>query len=415
MGSLGAETPYFDQADLGNVPNVIARGDLLSERIVPLGDDLPSFTVPGMLGLGSYTFGFSVDRGELPKGSFITAHLAPECDNDVIVQTFNPDIAIDKKTNGISASTPEEAVAVAPGEVITWSFDVINTGGVAYSAKDIQVIDPILGRAVAGPPGIAPNSLLLPGETWTYSLSGVAEDLLALDSENPILVGLQRVTIDFNTDAVGDPLAAGTIMTDQYAGLGLTISQIGRVGQPAFGAMIFDSFNPTGGDEDLRTTDKGNVLIISEDGNSANPDDAWFGGSFIFDFDYLVNDFQVTLLDMDEGDALIFGYRRGEDGSYQEVGRTTVEGRPGNDGLISEADLLTNAGGFDRIEIKLDGSGAVTDLQYEYLFPVFQNTAQVAINGLSGITALDSSHYYNGSLISSPLVETISLASSGLV
>ena len=37
--------------------------------------------------------------------------------------------------------------------------------------------------------------------------------------------------------------------------------------------MIFDSANPTGGDQDLASDTLGGLLIISEDGDSSDPDD----------------------------------------------------------------------------------------------------------------------------------------------
>ena len=49
-------------------------------------------------------------------------------------------------------------------------------------------------------------------------------------------------------------------------------------------AMIFDSADPTGGDNDLATVDQQNILIISEDADSTDPDDNAAGGTLIFHF-----------------------------------------------------------------------------------------------------------------------------------
>ena len=55
--------------------------------------------------------------------------------------------------------------------------------------------------------------------------------------------------IDFEIDAHGNPLAAGDIITDQWATWGVHVTTDDPVNRPA---MIFDSANPTGNVGDLR-------------------------------------------------------------------------------------------------------------------------------------------------------------------
>ena len=69
--------------------------------------------------------------------------------------------------------------------------------------------------------------------------------------------------IDFND------LSTGTVVDNEYAAKGVTISASGGANK----AMIFDTANPTGGDHDLGTSNLGKALIISEDGDSHDPDD----------------------------------------------------------------------------------------------------------------------------------------------
>lgn len=111
-------------------------------------------------------------------------------------------------------------------------------------------------------------------------------------------------TIDF------EGIPAGTIVSTVHGDGGSTVGVFGY--NPNFGspnaAMIFDSSNPTGGDDDLGTPNNdfggpgfgiggqsgslfvnnvalGNLLIISEDLNSGDPDDAdVVGAAFHFDF-----------------------------------------------------------------------------------------------------------------------------------
>ena len=74
-------------------------------------------------------------------------------------------------------------------------------------------------------------------------------------------------TIDFND------LSGGTIVDNEYQSAGVTI-QAWTAGGVGNRAMIFDTSNPTGGDYDLATSNLGNALIVSEDGDSHDPDDA---------------------------------------------------------------------------------------------------------------------------------------------
>ncbi|MEM1042614.1 MAG: hypothetical protein AAGI91_08295, partial [Bacteroidota bacterium] len=60
--------------------------------------------------------------------------------------------------------------------------------------------------------------------------------------------------INFDTDAGGQALAAGTVVDDEYAAFGITVTTNDPVNNPA---MIFDSANPTGGDDDLLTPGTG--------------------------------------------------------------------------------------------------------------------------------------------------------------
>lgn len=76
-------------------------------------------------------------------------------------------------------------------------------------------------------------------------------------------------------------LSAGTVVDNEYSAEGVTVSAVGGSGQ----AMIFDTANPTGGDWDLQTNNLGKALIISEDGDSSDPDDNASGGILRFTFD----------------------------------------------------------------------------------------------------------------------------------
>lgn len=155
-------------------------------------------------------------------------------------------------------------------------------------------------------------------------------------------------TLDFN------PFAAGTVIDDEYEGV--TVSATGGSGQ----AMVFDSANPTGGDDDLGSDTLGGVLIVSEDGDSSDPDDNAAGGSIFFDFDNAVRMKSITLKDIEEtggeGTRLIF---------YNEAG-DVIENhfvQPTGDG--GEVTLQLFVPGTFRCEVRFPGSGAVDNVTFD--------------------------------------------------
>ena len=127
-------------------------------------------------------------------------------------------------------------------------------------------------------------------------------------------------------------------------------------------AMIFNSDLPTGSDSDLVTPGPGvnnnvpkdNILIVSEDGDSSDPDDCGYGGVLKFKFDPPAFASSVGLLDVEEGARILVFNPSGS--SYPiDVPSTTDNGYvsvPIND-VVS------------RINVKFFASGAVTELEYE--------------------------------------------------
>lgn len=174
--------------------------------------------------------------------------------------------------------------------------------------------------------------------------------------------------------------AAGTIIDDQYASNGVTISGFRShdAGQtnPPNAVMIFNTANPTGGDLDLSSSTRGNVLIISEDFNSANPDDEAHGGTFVFEFDREADVESLVFLDTEEPEPIIRlfdenGVQIGDD----IIGPVTTDGGEGIANI--------NVSGVHRMEIELQGSGAIDNLIYTLKGEqqvVEEDTANVKIN-----------------------------------
>jgi len=159
-------------------------------------------------------------------------------------------------------------------------------------------------------------------------------------------------TLDFNG------FGAGTVIDDEYlASDGVTVSATGGAGQ----AMVFDTSNPTGGDEDLASDTLGGVLIISEDGDSSDPDDNASGGTIAFDFEDGVRVKFITLKDIEEMASgqqtrLVFFDENGNQISDQFVEPT------GDGGEVTiSLDVLNVA----RMEIQFPGSGAVDNLVFD--------------------------------------------------
>lgn len=156
-------------------------------------------------------------------------------------------------------------------------------------------------------------------------------------------------TIDFNN------LATGETVMDQYADIGVRISATATppgVDQ----AMIFDTNNPTGGDDDLATDNLDNVLIISEDGNASNPDDNATGGSFTFTFDNPAVIKSLTFLDLEQPARLFF---------FDESGALLSEQFVPPNGNNGQSVIELFVTGTSRFEVQLTGEGAIDNLVFD--------------------------------------------------
>jgi hypothetical protein len=150
----------------------------------------------------------------------------------------------------------------------------------------------------------------------------------------------------------GQTLSAGTVITSQYASQGITIST-----SDPDGVMIFDTDNPTGGDTGLGIN-RGNALIISEAGDSANPNAADAGGTLSFDFDDLVGINEVGLVSGDAGCYSSVSFF-GESGNLLE----TLQIISLDDGDYYQ--LGVDVDQVSRMDVTFTGDGAVTGLSYE--------------------------------------------------
>ena len=175
----------------------------------------------------------------------------------------------------------------------------------------------------------------------TFDSNATSEETTELNPD------FDRVRNSINFDEHN--LAAGTIVTDQFYGVEFSSSS-------EFGMMLFDTNNITGEDFDLESTNLKNALIISEDGDRADPDDNAAGGMINVEFEDLVSVNSIGLLDIDEpGSSLTF---------YDENSNLieTVEIDSLDDNSFQEITVdLDNVASFD---LNLTGGVAVTGIDY---------------------------------------------------
>lgn len=273
---------------------------------------------------GRYLFTVDANGGELDPGTYSVQFIAPAGYEFTLLNEGTDDTIdsdADETTNGMTATTTLES-----GEVdLTLDVGLFTTG-----IELIKYVDAIV------------------------------------DQE-------EMVMIDF------DNLSAGDIVSNQYPG----VTIYGKNARDPYAgnrAMVFDSANPTGYDYDLgspneefggpgigsgggsssagpNSTALGNVLIISEDGDSNDPDDEAHGGWIKFTFDHPVRIDAIDLLDIDSnesgGSVITLSTENGT--SYVNVPAL------GNNSFQS---IPVGAENVNELKVKFVGSGALAKLKY---------------------------------------------------
>ncbi len=303
----------------------------------------------------------------LKKSSLILAQGENNLDQDFGYQLQTPDIEIKKFVNGEDANTAEDAVEIIPGEDAIFTYEVTNTGNVPFAASEVIVTDdngtPDDNSDDFNPTfnvssDVGGDGILSPGEIWLYSETLAAQDLLTVTN----------TIIDFETDGEGNPLSAGTIIDDEYQNLGLTVSAT------QFGAMLFDSANPTGGDLDLSIPGLNNILIISEDGDSSDPDDNAGGGKITFTLDNPVDFNSIDFVDIEESGGTVV--------TTDIDGNITTTSIP-NPGDNSFKTLTINDDNVVKVEVNLVGSGAISGLDFDTITDgIYTNIGKVVADGV---------------------------------
>ncbi|MEM9219128.1 MAG: SdrD B-like domain-containing protein, partial [Cyanobacteria bacterium P01_F01_bin.150] len=151
-------------------------------------------------------------------------------DQDFGYQPGNPDIDIEKFVNGIDVTDINDLPEIEAGADVTFTYEVTNTGNVAFNLSDIVVVDD------DGTPGntaddftpqlvnssdVNGDNVLSPGETWLYKSQTVAaQDLTTATADKDV-----RFTLTGNSPLDGPD---GNVRTFTKDGVSVDVSAFSR-------------------------------------------------------------------------------------------------------------------------------------------------------------------------------------------
>ena len=241
--------------------------------------------------LSDFTGDFTVDFGGAAKGDVGTIDPIPS----------NPDIDIEKLTNGVDADDLEDAVQVDPGDLVVFTYQVTNTGDVPFDFDDVEIVDDngtpgdmsddvstASGDIVFLPASdVGGDMILSPGETWQYEYATTAQDL-----EGP------GVTFDFSGSSPLDG-PDGNIRTYTSDGVSVNVSAFSSdKTTDVFSTAYLGSYS---GGLGVTDSSEGNGS-----GNKHTVDNAGMNNYVLFEFDqevvidstflgYVVDDSDLTI------------------------------------------------------------------------------------------------------------------------
>ncbi|MCB9137837.1 MAG: hypothetical protein H6642_05765 [Caldilineaceae bacterium] len=101
-----------------------------------------------------------------------------------------PEIAIIKYTNGADANDPNGpgVPIIEPGDTVTWTYHVTNTGTVSIAEIDITVTDNVEGTITDIIDKGDGDDILAPDEVWIYQAVGIAVDLVSPPSDAGLIL-----------------------------------------------------------------------------------------------------------------------------------------------------------------------------------------------------------------------------------
>ncbi len=176
-------TPVFDQVITGNADDILDPNEVWQYKATGTAVNLVSPPQGVIVTPGVCTYGGT----QLPStaytniGTITIPGITNKTDPSSYCNPLNPGITIIKYTNGFEANDPNGADVpqIKPGDAVTWTYRVTNTGDVAIPSANVVVTDNQSGVNPAFDSIITGTSaaLLSPGDVWLYKATGTAVDL----------------------------------------------------------------------------------------------------------------------------------------------------------------------------------------------------------------------------------------------
>jgi uncharacterized repeat protein (TIGR01451 family) len=170
----------------GNSNSILDPGETWIYRAIGTAVDLTSPPAGVITQTGTCTAGGSQPprTAYVNIGTLTVPGVPPYTDPSSYCNPPPPSVTLVKKTNGVDANNPNAAGVpnINPGDPVTWTYEVTNTGAVGVPKASISVTDnqPGVTALISFLSGDGnSNNILDPGEVWIYRAIGSAVNLLA--------------------------------------------------------------------------------------------------------------------------------------------------------------------------------------------------------------------------------------------
>ena len=186
-------TPVFDKEIIGNGDDILVKDEVWQYIATGTAIDLvsPPQDVIVTTGVCTYNGTKPPSTAYTNIGTVTVPEVTASDSSNYCNPSIHPGIDIIKYTNDQVASNPNgtDVPILHPGDPVTWTYKVTNTGNVPFPKADVLVTD--------NQPGVTPafdsevpgtgngDNTFDPGEVWLYKATGIAIDTtLAPQGEN---------------------------------------------------------------------------------------------------------------------------------------------------------------------------------------------------------------------------------------
>ncbi|MEM7133966.1 MAG: choice-of-anchor E domain-containing protein [Chloroflexota bacterium] len=184
-------------------------------KTIDTAQDLNPFLGTGIVSIPIAATGSSDSRG---PGNFSIQLNAIAAGAILTVDYFFrvPNIEIETYTNGFDADDPNglDVPSIDMGEVVTWTYEVKNSGDIAFTQDEVEVTDSVAGvTPIWVPSSDDGDGLLSPDEVWVYEFTTTAIDLFSASAEVPIVQGCDPGQTAFALPTYGN---VGRVAVSRY-------------------------------------------------------------------------------------------------------------------------------------------------------------------------------------------------------